>query len=103
MALSSPAASCPAPRRCWRAARWCSLPRSRVVSDCLSYRRRKSLGGLAYLIVLGSIIAYTAYQFLLRTVRPTLASYSYLNPVVALVLGEAIPRRAIFTLGMILG
>jgi drug/metabolite transporter (DMT)-like permease len=69
----------------------------------------QALGALAYLIVFGSIIAYTTYQFLLKTVRPTLAaSYSYLNPVVALVLGalvlgEAIPRRAIFALGMILG
>ena len=43
---------------------------------------------LGYLIVFGSIIAYTAYVYLLRTVRPALAtSYAYVNPVVAVALG----------------
>ncbi len=43
---------------------------------------------LAYLIVFGSIIAFTAYYYLMRTVRPGLAtSYAYVNPVVAVVLG----------------
>ena len=43
---------------------------------------------LAYLIVMGSIVAYTAYVYLLQTVRPALAtSYAYVNPVVAVVLG----------------
>lgn len=43
---------------------------------------------LAYLTVFGSIIAYSAYVYLLRTVRPALAtSYAYVNPVVAVVLG----------------
>src|SRR3989442_13780469 len=39
---------------------------------------------LAYLIVAGSIVGYSAYQYLLSRVRPTLAaSYAYVNPVVA--------------------
>jgi drug/metabolite transporter (DMT)-like permease len=43
---------------------------------------------LGYLIVFGSIVAYTAYVYLLRTVRPALAtSYAYVNPVVAVALG----------------
>ena len=43
---------------------------------------------LVYLIVMGSIIAYSAYVYLLRTVRPVLAtSYAYVNPVVAVFLG----------------
>jgi drug/metabolite transporter (DMT)-like permease len=43
---------------------------------------------LAYLIVMGSIIAYTAYVYLLDTVRPALAtSYAYVNPAVAVFLG----------------
>ena len=64
---------------------------------------------LAYLAVFGSIVAYTAYQFLLATVRPTLAaSYAYINPVVAvalgaLVFGETVAPRAVFALAMILG
>ena len=69
----------------------------------------QSLLALAYLVVLGSIVAYTAYQFLLATVRPTLAaSYAYVNPVVALALGaavfaEPVPPRAVFALALILG
>ena len=43
---------------------------------------------VAYLSLFGSVLAYSAYVFLLRTVRPTLAtSYAYANPIVAIVLG----------------
>ena len=43
---------------------------------------------LAYLILFGSIIAYTSYFYLIRTVRPALAlSYPYVNPIVAVALG----------------
>ncbi len=43
---------------------------------------------LLYLATMGSIVAYTAYVYLLRTVRPALAtSYAYVNPVVAVILG----------------
>jgi drug/metabolite transporter (DMT)-like permease len=50
-----------------------------------------ALAGFAYLSLVGSLIAYTAYQFLLKTVSPTLAaSYSYVNPLVALALGAAV-------------
>lgn len=43
---------------------------------------------LAYLVVFGSLIAFSAYQYLLRHVRPAAAtSYAYVNPVVAVLLG----------------
>jgi drug/metabolite transporter (DMT)-like permease len=43
---------------------------------------------MVYLIFFGSIIAYTSYFYLIRTVRPSLAlSYPYVNPVVAVALG----------------
>jgi drug/metabolite transporter (DMT)-like permease len=43
---------------------------------------------LAYLIVAGSIIAYTAYVWLLHHESPTkVGTYAYVNPVVAVVLG----------------
>lgn len=43
---------------------------------------------LAFLVVFGSIIGFSSYQYLLRTVRPAAAtSYAYVNPVVAVVLG----------------
>ncbi len=44
---------------------------------------------LAYLIVAGSLIAFTAYMWLLGRMSPTrVASYAYVNPVVALALGH---------------
>lgn len=43
---------------------------------------------LLYLIVFGSLIAYSAYVFALRKLPPTLVSiYAYINPVVAVGLG----------------
>jgi drug/metabolite transporter (DMT)-like permease len=50
----------------------------------------RAAAALAYLIVLGSLVAYTAFGWLLKNARPTLAtSYAYVNPVVALGLGVA--------------
>lgn len=41
-----------------------------------------------YLCVFGSLIAYSAYTYLLRATRPAVAtSYSYVNPVIAVVMG----------------
>lgn len=43
---------------------------------------------LLYLVVFGSIIAYTAYLHLLKTVSAAAAtSYAYVNPVIAVLLG----------------
>jgi drug/metabolite transporter (DMT)-like permease len=48
----------------------------------------KSLLALAYLVVFGSIVAYTAYGWLLHHAPASLvATYAYVNPVVAVVLG----------------
>ncbi|MCY1416128.1 putative inner membrane transporter YedA [compost metagenome] len=45
-------------------------------------------GALAYLVVFGSIIAFSAYMYLLDHVRPAAAtSYAYVNPAVAVLLG----------------
>jgi drug/metabolite transporter (DMT)-like permease len=50
----------------------------------------RSTLALGYLVVFGSLIAFRAYGFLLRTTRPAIAtSYAYVNPVVAVVLGMA--------------
>jgi drug/metabolite transporter (DMT)-like permease len=48
----------------------------------------RSLGGLAFLIVFGSIVAYSSYVWLLK-VAPTqlVATYAYVNPVIAVLLG----------------
>ena len=43
---------------------------------------------LAYLVVFGSIVAYTAFVYVIAHSRPALAtSYAYVNPVVAVGLG----------------
>jgi drug/metabolite transporter (DMT)-like permease len=44
--------------------------------------------GLAYLIIFGSVVAFTAYTWLLQQCPPTLvATHTYANPVVAVLLG----------------
>lgn len=51
---------------------------------------------LAYLVGPGSLIAFSAYAYLLRTVRPVLAtSYAYVNPVVAVLLGVTLGRETL--------
>ncbi len=48
----------------------------------------KSILGLAYLIVFGSVVAFTAYTWLLQRCPPALvATHTYANPVVAVFLG----------------
>ncbi|TNF72768.1 MAG: drug/metabolite exporter YedA [Acidobacteria bacterium] len=51
----------------------------------------RSVAAVIYLIVFGSIIAFTAYIWLLRVVAPAKAgTYAYVNPVVAVALGWAL-------------
>ncbi|TCQ93026.1 MULTISPECIES: drug/metabolite exporter YedA [Rahnella] len=65
------------------------LVASRVTGEHLTVT--PSLHGflaLGYLVVFGSMIAISAYMFLLKTVRPAVAtSYAYVNPIVAVLLG----------------
>ena len=47
-----------------------------------------SLGALAYLVVFGSLLAFTAYGWLLKHAStPVLSTYAYVNPAVAVFLG----------------
>lgn len=47
-----------------------------------------SLMGVLYLVVFGSLVGYTAYAWLLKNARPSMvATYAYVNPVVAVLLG----------------
>ena len=69
----------------------------------------KSILGLAYLIVFGSVIAFTAYTWLLQRCPPALvATHTYANPVVAVFLGwllasEPLTMRVVLASGTILG
>lgn len=68
-----------------------------------------AIGALAYLVVFGSLVAYSAYLYLLARVTPAIASsYAYVNPVVALLLGAALlgenlPPALLLSLPLIIG
>jgi drug/metabolite transporter (DMT)-like permease len=48
----------------------------------------RSIAALLYLAIFGSLLGYTAYTYLLKHIRPSLAtSYSYVNPGLAVLLG----------------
>jgi drug/metabolite transporter (DMT)-like permease len=69
----------------------------------------KSAAALAYLIVFGSLVAFSAYIWLLRAVRPAVVgTYAYVNPVVAVILGwslaaEPLTPRTFVAMAIITG
>lgn len=69
----------------------------------------RSWEALAYLIVFGSVIAFSAYNWLLERYSPTLvATHTYVNPVVAVLLGwmmagEKVSLNAALAAGMVIG
>ena len=77
----------------------------RVDLDAVSGR---SLLGLAYLIVFGSVVAFSAYTWLLERCSATLvATHTYVNPVIAVLLGwlfagEPLTMRIALATGLIL-
>jgi len=68
-----------------------------------------SLLGLGFLIVFGSLVAFTAYIWLLNHVPvTTVATYAYVNPVVAVALGiafrgETLTPRSLLAAALIIG
>lgn len=51
----------------------------------------RSLLGFAYMVVAASILAFTAYVWLLRVSTPSrVGSYAFVNPLVAVLLGAAV-------------
>ena len=63
---------------------------------------QKSWGALLFLVVLGSLIAYSAYQYLLKTVRPLVASSNtFVNPVVAFAVGIWLANEHVTTIELI--
>ena len=69
----------------------------------------RALLAFVYLVLFGSLVAFSAYGYLLRHTRPAVAtSYAYVNPVVAVLLGtwlagESISSRGLLAMGAILG
>jgi len=55
-----------------------------------------SLAALGYLTVIGSLVAFTTYGWLLRAAPlPLVATYAYVNPIVAVILGALIHAEAV--------
>ena len=68
-----------------------------------------SIGAFFYLVVFGSLVGFTAYSWLLNNVTPArAATYAYVNPVVAvllgwLVAGEPLTRQMLIAAAVIIG
>jgi drug/metabolite transporter (DMT)-like permease len=64
---------------------------------------------LCYLIVFGSVVAFTAYNWLLEHYSPTLvATHTYINPIVAVLLGwllagEAVTLNVLLSTALVIG
>lgn len=56
----------------------------------------RSIGAVAYLVVFGSIVGYSAYSFVLTRLPISVGStYNYINPIIAVVLGWIFFREPI--------
>jgi len=68
-----------------------------------------SIGGFVYLVLIGAIVGYTSYFYLLRHCDPAkVATYAYVNPIVAMILGtlfagEHLTSRTIVAALLIIG
>ena len=68
-----------------------------------------SLGSFIYLVIIGAVVGYTAYIWLLRHCDPAkVATYAYVNPIVAVLLGtffagETVTVRTLVAAALIIG
>ena len=63
----------------------------------------QSLVAMAYLVVFGSLVAFSAYTWLLQHASVSMVStYAYVNPVVAVLLGAVVLNEAV-TPSMLIG
>ena len=62
----------------------------------------KAIGSMTFLIVFGSIIAFTSFNYLLQKVPPEkVATGTYLNPVVAVILGYLVLNEILAPIGIL--
>ncbi len=62
----------------------------------------RALSAFFYLVLFGSLVAFSAYGYLLRNARPALAtSYAYVNPMVAVLLGTFLAGESLSTWGLL--
>ncbi len=68
-----------------------------------------SLGSFVYLVIIGAVVGYTAYIWLLRHCEPAkVATYAFVNPIVAVLLGavfagETLTVRTLVAAALIIG
>ena len=68
-----------------------------------------SLASFIYLVIIGAVVGYTAYIWLLRHCDPAkVATYAYVNPIVAVLLGaafagETVTPRVLIAAALIIG
>ncbi len=68
-----------------------------------------SVGSFIYLVIIGAVVGYTAYIWLLRHCEPAkVATYAYVNPIVAVLLGtlfagETVTMRTLIAAALIIG
>jgi drug/metabolite transporter (DMT)-like permease len=68
----------------------------------------RGVGAIAYLVVFGSILGYSAYTYALRHASATIVgTYAYVNPIIAVLLGalllhESVAPRTFIAMAMIL-
>ncbi len=68
----------------------------------------RGIGAIAYLVIFGSVLGYSAYSYALRHAPATIVgTYAYVNPVIAVLLGwlllhEPVGARTFVAMGMIL-
>jgi drug/metabolite transporter (DMT)-like permease len=68
-----------------------------------------SLASFVYLVIIGAVVGYTAYIWLLRHCEPAkVATYAYVNPIVAVLLGalfadETLTMRTVIAAALIIG
>ena len=56
----------------------------------------EALGAWGWLVVMGSVVAFPAYAFLVQNARPAVVtSYAYVNPALAVLLGAAVGGEAL--------
>jgi drug/metabolite transporter (DMT)-like permease len=69
----------------------------------------RGIGAIAYLVIFGSVLGYSAYSYALRHASATIVgTYAYVNPVIAVLLGwlllhEPVGSRTFIAMAMILG
>ncbi len=63
-----------------------------------------SVAGFLYLIFIGSLVGFTAYIWLLQVAPPArVATYAYVNPVIAVLLGAVVAGERFSALQLVGG